>query len=133
MEAHVNWLAVLVAGISAFVIGGIWYSQTLFGKTWMKENNITVEQLQKSNKGKVYGIAFLLTMVISINLAMFLSGAEINFKMGLLYGFLTGVWIFCGIAIVALFEQKSGKYIFINGGYMLAALSLMGVIIGIWK
>jgi len=130
---HVNWLAVLVAGISAFVIGGIWYSPALFGRSWMRENNITVEQIQKSNKGKVYGIAFLLTMVIAINLAMFLSAPEIHFSQGLLYGFLTGVWIFCGIAIVGLFEQKSGRYIFINGGYMLAALSLMGAIIGIWR
>jgi hypothetical protein len=133
MQSHVNWLAVLVAGISAFVIGGIWYSPTLFGKMWMKENSITIEQIQKSNKGKVYGLAFLLTMVIAVNLAMFLSAPEINFSQGLLYGFLTGVWIFCGIAIVGLFEQKSARYIFINGGYMLAALSLMGAIIGIWR
>ena len=133
MQMHVNWLAVLVAGISAFVIGGIWYSPTLFGKAWMKENNITVEQIQKSNKGKVYGLAFLLTMIIAVNLAMFLNAPEINFSMGLLYGFLTGIWIFCGIAIVGLFEQKSGRYIFINGGYMIAALSLMGAIIGVWR
>ena len=31
----INWLAVLVAGISAFVVGGIWYSPALFGKAWM--------------------------------------------------------------------------------------------------
>lgn len=133
MELHVNWLAILVAGISAFVIGGIWYSPTLFGKAWMKENNITVEQIQKTNKGKVYGLAFLLTMIIAVNLAMFLNAPEIHFSQGLMYGFLTGVWIFCGIAIVGLFEHKSGRYIFINGGYMLAALSLMGAIIGIWR
>ncbi|MBS1597099.1 MAG: DUF1761 domain-containing protein [Bacteroidetes bacterium] len=133
MQTHVNWLAVLVAGISAFIIGGIWYSPALFGKAWMKENNLTIEQIQKSNKGKVYGIAFLLTMIMAVNLAMFLSGPEINLSQGLMYGFLTGVWIFCGIAIVGLFEQKSGRYIFINGGYMLAALSLMGAIIGVWR
>jgi len=133
MEAHVNWLAVLVAGISAFIIGGIWYSPALFGKMWMKENDITIEQIQKSNKGKVYGLAFLFTMIIAVNLAMFLNAPDIHLSMGLLYGFLTGVWIFCGIAIVGLFEQKTGRYIFINGGYMLVALSLMGAIIGIWK
>ena len=32
----INWLAVLVAGISSFVVGGIWYSPGLFGKAWMK-------------------------------------------------------------------------------------------------
>ena len=125
METHVNWLAVLVAGVSAFIIGGVWYSPALFGKAWMKENSITVEQMQKSNKGKVYGWSFVLTLVIAVNLAMFLSSSDIHLSTGILYGFLTGVWIFCGLAIVALFEQKNARYIFINGGYMLVALTLM--------
>lgn len=133
METHVNWLAVLVAGISAFVVGGIWYSPALFGKAWMKENDLTVDEIQKTNKGKVYGWAFVLTLIISVNLAMFLNSPDIHLSMGLLYGLLTGVWIFCGIAIVAMFEQKTARYIFINGGYMLVALSLMGGIIGVWK
>jgi hypothetical protein len=133
MQNHVNWLAVLVAGISAFVIGGVWYSPALFGKAWMKETGITVEQMQKSNKGKVYGWAFVLSLIIAVNLSMFLNSPDIHLSMGLFYGFLTGVWIFCGIAITALFEQKTARYIFINGGYMLVALSLMGAIIGTWK
>ena len=29
----INWLAILVAGISAFVVGGIWYSPGLFWKS----------------------------------------------------------------------------------------------------
>ena len=132
-SVSVNWLAVLVAGISAFIIGGVWYSPALFGKAWMKETGITAEVLQKANKGKVYGWAFVLTLVIAINLAMFLSDPSVHFSQGVLYGFLTGVWIFCGIAIVALFEQMNGRYIFINGGYMLLALSLMGAILGIWR
>jgi hypothetical protein len=53
--------------------------------------------------------------------------------MGLAYGALTGLWIFCGIAIVSLFEHKSARYIFINGGYMIVALTLMGAIIGVWR
>jgi hypothetical protein len=129
----VNWLAVLVAGVSAFVAGGIWYSPALFGKAWMKENGLSLEQMQKSNKGKVYGWAFVLSLVMAVNLAMFLSDPTIKLSMGLLYGLLTGVWIFCGVAIIGLFEQKTARYIFINGGYMLVALTLMGGIIGIWK
>jgi hypothetical protein len=132
-NAMVNWLAVLVAGISSFVIGGIWYSPALFGKAWMKENGLSLEQIQKSNKGKVYGLALVLSLIMAVNLAMFLSDSSIQLSTGLLYGFLTGLWIFCGIAIVGLFEQKTARYIFINGGYMLVALTLIGGIIGIWK
>jgi hypothetical protein len=132
-SSAVNWLAVLVAGISAFLTGGVWYSPALFGKVWMKENGLSLEQIQKSNKGKVYGWAFVLSLLMSVNLAMFLKDPAVQLSLGLLYGFLTGVWIFCGIAIVGLFEQKSARYIFINGAYMLVTLTLMGGIIGIWK
>ena len=29
-----NWLAILVATVAAFVLGGLWYGP-LFGKAWM--------------------------------------------------------------------------------------------------
>jgi len=130
----INWLAVLVAGISAFVLGGVWYSPALFGKAWMTENRFTTEDVQKGNKGKIFGWSLVLSLIISVNLAMFLNNTPgINLSSGAVYGVLTGIWIFCGIAIVGLFEHKSARYIFINGGYMLIALTLMGAIIGVWR
>jgi Protein of unknown function (DUF1761) len=128
-----NWIAVLVAGISAFVLGGVWYSPALFGKAWMKENNFTAEDIKSRNKGKVFGLSLLLTLLMSVNLAMYLNTPNINFQLGLLYGLLAGVWVFCGIAMVALFELKTAKYIFINGGYCFFALGLMGAILGAWR
>jgi hypothetical protein len=128
-----NWIAVAVAGVSAFVLGGVWYSPALFGNAWMKENNFTAEQVKAGNKGKIFGISLLLTLVMSANLAMYLNAPNIDFKLGLLYGLLAGLWVFCGIAMVALFELKSWRYIFINGGYCFIALGLMGAIIGVWR
>ena len=129
----INWLAVAVAGISAFVLGGVWYSPALFGKVWMKENNLTIEDVKKGNKGKIFGWSFILSLIMAVNLAMFLNDPKINLEMGIIYGLLTGIWIFCGIAIVALFEHRTARYIFVNGGYMLVALILMGAIIGAWR
>lgn len=129
----VNWFAVLTAGVSAFILGGVWYSPLLFGKAWMTENNLRVEQVQAGNKARIFGWSFILSMIMAVNLAMFLNSPEIDFTKGLIYGSLAGLWIFCGIAIVALFEQKTAKYIFINGCYCLVALGLMGAIIGAWK
>jgi hypothetical protein len=128
-----NWIAVAVAGVSAFVLGGVWYSPALFGNAWMKENNFTAEQVKAGNKGKIFGISLLLTLVMSANLAMYLNAPNIDFKLGLLYGLLAGLWVFCGIAMVALFELKSWRYIFINGGYCFIALGLMGAILGAWR
>ena len=128
-----NLLAVLAAGISAFVLGGVWYSPALLGKIWMKETNLTEDDIRQGNKAKIFALSLLLSMVMAVNLGMFLNNTPgLNLRMGLLYGLLAGVWIFCGIAIVGLFEHKSGRYIFINGGYCLLALGIMGAIIGAW-
>lgn len=129
----INWLAVFVAGVSAFILGGVWYSPALFGKAWMTENDLTVEEVQKGNKAKIFGWSFILSMIMAVNLAMFLADPAMDLAMSIVYGLLTGLWIFCGIAIVGLFEHKSARYIFINGGYMLVALALMGAIMGAWR
>ncbi len=139
----INWFAVLVAGISAFVLGGVWYSPLLFGKAWMSENKLTEEDVKKGNAAKIYGWAFVLSLVMAANLAMFLADTpaectgncaqKTDITWGTIAGFLAGIWGFAAIAIAALFEQKTARYIFINGGYALLALTLMGAIIGVWR
>jgi hypothetical protein len=139
----INWLAVFVAGISAFVLGGIWYSPRLFGNAWMIDNKLTMEDIRKGNFGKIYGWAFILSLIASVNLAMFLApvpdtcpaecAQQIGMGSGAMYGALAGLWVFCFVAIHGLFEHKPARLIFINGGYALAALALMGAIIGLWR
>ena len=43
-----NWLAVLVAAASGFVIGGLWYGP-LFQKPWMRLSGMTKERCQVVN------------------------------------------------------------------------------------
>jgi hypothetical protein len=129
----VNWLAVIAAALSAFILGGIWYSPVLFGNAWMKENRFTLETVKAGNKTKIFGWSLLLTLIMAVNLAMFLNTPDMTFLQGLTYGLLAGVWVFCGIAIVALFELKGWLYILVNGGYCLVSLGLMGAILGAWR
>lgn len=129
----INWLAVLVAGISAFILGGVWYSPALFGNAWMKENNMTLEEVRRGNKGKIFGWAFILALIMAVNLAMFLADPKTDIVWGTTAGLLAGIWVFAGIAITGLFEHKTARYIFVNGGYQLIALGLMGAIIGVWR
>lgn len=133
-NVNINHLAVLAAALSTFVLGGLWYSPFLFGKAWQQENNLTDDKIKQSNKGKIFGLAFIFSLIMAYNLAFFLGDPSIDIAMGLLYGFLTGFgWVLMAIAIVSLFEQKSWKYIMINGGYMTVAFSVMGLILGGWK
>lgn len=136
----INWPAVIVAGISSFMVGGLWYARPVFGNTWMKEAALTEEQIKAGNKGKIFGFTFLFSLIMAFNLAMFLQdpaqagcGPAVNAQWGAIAGFLAGIWTFSAIAIHSLFELKSWKLIFINGGYSLVALTLMGFIIGAWR
>lgn len=130
----INWLAVLVAGISAFVVGGIWYSPGLFGKAWMKDNNFTEEQIKAGgNKGKIFGFTFIFSLLMAANLGMFLAGENTDVTWGATAGFLAGIWTFCAIAIHSLFELKPWRLILINGFYSVVSLTLMGAIIGAWR
>lgn len=129
----INWLAVLVAGISAFILGGVWYSPALFGNAWMKENSLSVDDIQRGNKAKIFGWSFILALIMAANLAMFLAGPETDFLWGMTAGLLAGIWVLCGTAITSLFEHRSLRYILINGGYHVVALAIMGAIIGLWR
>lgn len=129
----INHWAVIVAAISMFVLGGLWYGP-LFGKAWMHANNFTEQDLENSNPAKQYGIAFLFSLIMAYNLAVFLGDPGTDLVWGATAGFLAGFgWVMLGIGIISLFEQRSWKYIFINGGYMTVAFTVMGLIIGGWR
>ncbi len=136
--SNINIWAVLVATLSTFVVGWLWYGP-LFGKAWMKESGITEEQAQQGNMAKIFGLSFVFELIMAFNLAMFFYGspeaaAGIDAGTGAFYGFLTGFgWVFFAHAVAGLFEQKSWKYIFINGGYWTVAFTVMGLILGAWK
>jgi hypothetical protein len=130
---ELNYLAILVASLSTFLIGGLWYSPAVFGKSWMRENGFTEEGMKNSNMLKIFGLAFVLAVVSAINLAMFL-GPESNPAMGALWGFAAGFgWVATFVGTHYLFERKSFKLFLINAGYSVVALTVMGVILAAWK
>ncbi|MBK7223492.1 MAG: DUF1761 domain-containing protein [Saprospiraceae bacterium] len=127
---NLNWLAIIVAALSTFLIGGVWYS--VFEKPWMVANNFSPEDLKKRNMPLVFGLSFLFSLIMSFNLAMFIG--EENALFGTIAGFMTGFgWIAFAIAIISLFENRPIKYVLINGGYMIVSFTLMGAILGAWK
>ena len=131
---HINWLAVLAAAVSSFVLGGLWYSKALFGRAWMSANNLSDADLAKGNLAKIFGLSLVFAVVMAANLAAFLAEPKNTAAWGATAGFLAGFgWVALSIATIALFERRSWKYTLINGGYMTVSFVLMGVIIGAWR
>jgi hypothetical protein len=130
----INYFAVLAAAISAFVLGGLWYSPLLFGKAWMRANNFTDADVQTFSKARMFGWSIFFSLVMAINLAMFLGGPGTTATWGMIAGVLTGLgWVAMAIGIIGVFENRSWPYIVINGAYMTIAFSVMGLIIGAWR
>ena len=131
--SQINWLAVVVAGLSGFAVGGIWYNPKVFGNAWMKESKLKEEELKVANQAKIFGFTGLFSLIMAANLACFLADAKTDAAWGAIAGFLAGIWGFSAIAIHSLFELRSWKHIFINGFYVVVALTLMGYILGAWR
>ncbi|WP_075619627.1 DUF1761 domain-containing protein [Paenisporosarcina indica] len=128
----INYWAVLVAALSAFVIGGLWYS-VLFAKSWMVENGFDEEKLKNSNIGMIFGGSFIFSLIISFILVLFL-GPERDAAIGVTAGFMAGFfWVASAMGITYLFERKSVKLFLINAGYHVITFTIMGLILGAWK
>ncbi len=130
---QINYAAVLVAALSAFLIGGLWYSPALFQRPWMRANGFSEANLQKGSTGMIFGLAFVFSLIMAANLAAFLAAPDTTTAWGATAGFLAAVWVALGIGVVALFERRPWSYTLINGGYWVVSLTLMGLIIGAWR
>lgn len=155
-----NYLAILVAALSSFVVGAVWYNPKIFGNAWMREIGMTEEHAKKANMAKVFGLAFVFAVMLAFFMptivihqvgAVQLAGGNANdtaflaymqvhgeafrtFKHGALHGFIAALFIVLPvIATNALFEQKSFKYVAITSGYWVVVMTIMGAIICGWK
>ena len=133
MEADVNYWAILVAAVSSFVIGGLWYAPFLLGNSWQKEVGLSDEELKNANMVKTFGLSFVMSVMISYGMAMFFVGGEIDLQSGLMYGAMTGVFfVIPSMGINSLFEHHTFKLFMINAGYNLVTYTVIGGIIGAW-
>lgn len=129
--SNINWLSVVVAAASSFLVGGLWYGP-LFGKAWMNAFGFSEEQLAQRNLPVVFGGALLLALVAAFTLELFI-GAEADLAFGLAAGFFAGVgWVATFMGIIYLFEMRPLKGFLINAGYSTVALTVMGSILGAW-
>lgn len=129
----INWLAVVVAALSAFLVGGIWYSPALFANAWMTDSKLNADELKAGSKLRSFGMTAVFSLIMAVNLAFFLAVPTTDLAFGTMAGALAGAWTFSAIAIHSLFELKSWRLILINGGYSLVSLTLMGAILGAWR
>jgi hypothetical protein len=127
----INWLAVLAATVSSFVLGGLWYSPLLFAKPWQAAAGLSDEMLKAGNPALIFGGSFVLALVASAMFAMFL-GPKPAFDFATGAGFSAGLcWVAASFGINGLFERKPLGLVLINGGYHTLQFTLIGAMLGL--
>ena len=128
--SDLNWLAVLAAALSAFVLGGLWYGP-LFKHAWCREAGLDPDA-KPSHPGRVFGSAFVLALVAAIAFAWWL-GPRPALDDALCRGLLAGAGLVAtSFGINYAFAGRSLKLWLIDGGYHALQFALYGLILGLW-
>lgn len=129
----INWLAVIVAAILNMVIGGLWYSPMLFGKTWMQLTGMTEadkEKAKQSGMAKMYIVQFIFTLIFAIFLAhMAAPSVGDAIKWGIF------LWVGAVLPITIgdyLWMKRSMKLYVINVAQFLVIIIVDGILFACW-
>jgi hypothetical protein len=126
---NINLLAVIVAAVSAFALGGAWYSPLLFGEAWLRESGADPGQ---GEPWRIFAGAFILSLLAAGVFAIFL-GPEPGFGFATGAGLAAGLfWVASSFGINYLFSQRSLRLFLIDGGYHTVQFTLYGMILGLW-
>jgi len=135
----VNYFAVIVSTILMMILGYVWYGP-LFGGPWSALMGFTHEHHAANKKGTRtrYAIMALGAFLMSFILAHAIIFAETFMQIGgALAGVLVGVMNWLGFIVpvslsVVLWDNKPWKLWFINAGYYLVGLVIIGAVLGLW-
>ena len=128
--SNVNILAVIVAALSIFALGGLWYSTPVFGAAWRRAAGGPEIQ---GHPAKVFGLSFLFALAAAFAYALLVpppSSSVMALSQGLLVG--AGV-VAASFGINYQFANRPTILWLIDGGYHTVQFAIYGVLLGLWR
>ncbi len=127
-----NWLAILVATVIGFAIGGLWYGP-LFGDAWLAALGKTADQIQPSPTPFI--ISFFTALITAVVLALFINALNIStLGGGVQIGLLVGIgFIATAMASDSAFGDTGLNLWLIQSGYRVLYSVVMGAILAVWR
>lgn len=136
-NVHINYVAVVVATVAAFALGGLWYSPLLFAKMWVAAHGYSEEQVKAMQKsaGKAYGVSLVCQWLIAFAIAVLVGYLHlVNLSQGLKLSVLVWFGFAFPLGLMAtMFTEKRITVFLIDTGYQLVYLLIMGAIITVWQ
>jgi hypothetical protein len=133
---QINWLAVIVAAVAAFMVGGVWYG-VVFSKAWVQLQGFREDELKElaAKQPRNFGIFFVGSTVLGCVVSLLLAAMSINTAVeaaafgGLLW---LGLLATMGAAQTAA-TNKPLKLYLITAGHQLAEVVVISAILGAWR
>ena len=137
---ELNWIAILVAFVAAFIAGAIWFGPKTFFPAWWRAmgkdpNNMEVT----SNMAVTFGATAIAAFIEAVTVASVIYFvAQSNPNFGVLEGGLVGLFLGLGLAAASslshrLFAGQGFKVWILEVGSDVVNLTIMGLIIGAWR
>lgn len=134
MRVHVNYLAVLAAALASYVLATVWYG-VLFAGAWKQLTGIT----EMKPSPRKMALVFLACVVVSFVLLHSIVFGDAYLGIGGVHGGLMGGF-FSWLGFVApvtlmgvMYEKRPWALWLLDNGFWLVSLSVMGVILGVWR
>lgn len=133
----INWLAVLVAALVFFGLGALWYGP-LFGKAWQRAVGLSDADLKDGKAGKLFVSAFIMAVIISVGMAIFLYGpgehTDFDVRSGAIIGLMAGVLFILPTTVMNyILARRPLPLILIDSFYHIVAYTLVGTLLGAWQ
>lgn len=124
-----HYLAIIVAGVAAWIIGAVWYGP-IFGKKWQQEVGMTDEDFKQGNLGVIFGSSFVLMCVMMYGLSFAIAAhPEITWTHGIFHGVMVGImFAAASMGINYLYQRRSITLWLIDAGYQVLFLGVGGAI-----
>ncbi len=129
----INYLAVVVGAIVNMIIGFIWYGPA-FGKAWLQLTGLRMENLDKTQLPKAYGLTFLAALAVSY----VLSGIVDMFQATTIgSGARAGLWMWFGFIMAGgafryIFPFKPFRLFALDNAYQLVVFVVLGALFAVW-
>jgi len=124
-----NVWAVLLAAVTSFLLGGLWYSKKVFGGIWNRANG---GPPGTGHPAKVFGVSFVFALLAALAFARLL-GPDPTLARAVQAGLLAGFGVAAtSFGINYQFAQRPFAMWWVDAGYHTVQFVIFGLVLGLW-